>query len=96
MKSHGSFSHFWKIAFYFIFLLLITVSSHLIELTALVTEVSGIMSLELWPIFIGLPVTKPPNQEKNALLLGLQKESKWGMDLSEREECIKKVLSIKR
>lgn len=42
MESPGSFSHFWKIAFYFIFLLLITVSSHLIELTGLVTEVSGI------------------------------------------------------
>ena len=84
MKSHGSFSHFWKIAFYFIFLLLITVSSHLIELTALVTEVSGIMSLELWPIFIGLPVTKPPNQEKSALLLGLQKDKMGDGSLRKR------------
>lgn len=73
MESHGSFSHFWKIAFYFIFLLLITVSSHLIELTGLVTEVSGI-ELNFEPIFISLTMTKLPNQEKNALLLGLQKD----------------------
>ena len=84
MESHGSFSHFWKIAFYFIFLLLITVSSHLIELTWLVTEVSGIeLNFELgimahfyWPAC--------PNQEKNALLLGLQKDKMADESLRKR------------
>ena len=83
MESHGSFSHFWKIAFYFIFLLLITVSSHLIELTGLVTEVSGI-ELNFEPIFISLTMTKLPNQEKNALLLGLQKDKMGDGSLRKR------------
>lgn len=74
-------------------MLLITVSSRLIELTGLVTEVSEIelnFELGIMAHFFGLPVTKPPNQEKNALLLGLQKDKNNGKWISQKEKSVLK------
>ena len=93
MESHGSFSHFWKIAFYFIFLLLITVSSHLIELTGLVTEVSGIelnFELGIMAHFYQPACDKAAQSGKKCFVVGIAKRQNGGW-ISQKEKSVLKT-----
>ena len=93
MESHGSFSHFWKIAFYFIFLLLITVSSRLIELAGLVTEVFGIeLNFELGRImahFYWPACDKAAQSGKKCFIVGIAKRQNGGW-ISQKEKSVLK------